>query len=45
MAKGVIKIRRAVLFTPGGATVDPPKTDASIRDVAVPPQPSRHRSR
>ncbi len=37
IATGVIKVRRAVIFTPGGATVGPPKTDAGIRDVAVPP--------
>ena len=30
-------MRRAVSFTPGGATVGPPKTDAGIRDVAIPP--------
>jgi len=37
LANGVVKIRRAVSFTPGGATVGPPKTDAGIRDVAIPP--------
>lgn len=33
----VIKVRRAVSFVPGGTIVGPPKTDAGIRDVAVPP--------
>ena len=37
VATGVIKVRRAVIFTTGGATVGPPKTDAGTRDVAVPP--------
>ncbi len=37
VASGVIKVRRAVSFTPGGATVGPPKTDAGVRDVAIPP--------
>ena len=37
LTNGVVKVRRAVSFTPGGATVGPPKTDAGIRDVAIPP--------
>lgn len=37
LANGVIKVRRAVTFTPKVTTVGPPKTEAGIRDVAVPP--------
>jgi integrase len=33
----VIRVRRAVTFTPGTTSVGPPKTDAGVRDVAVPP--------
>ncbi|MBN9106288.1 MAG: site-specific integrase [Propionibacteriaceae bacterium] len=33
----VIKVRRAVTFTPGAPVVGPPKTDAGVRDVAIPP--------
>jgi integrase len=33
----VIKVRRAVTFTPGAPMVGPPKTDAGVRDVAIPP--------
>lgn len=34
---GVIKVRRAVTFTPKVTTIGPPKTKAGIRDVAIPP--------
>lgn len=37
LAHGVIKVRRAVSFVPGATIVGPPKTEAGIRDVAVPP--------
>jgi integrase len=37
LANGVVKVRRAVSFTPGSTAVGPPKTDAGIRDVAIPP--------
>nr|NLI50495.1 tyrosine-type recombinase/integrase [Propionibacterium sp.] len=33
----IIKIRRAVTFPGGGPVVGPPKSDAGVRDVAVPP--------
>lgn len=32
-----IKVRRAVTFPPGGAVVGPPKSDAGVRDVSIPP--------
>ncbi len=32
-----IKLRRAVTFPPGGAVVGPPKSEAGVRDVAIPP--------
>jgi integrase len=32
-----IKVRRAVTFRPGGAVVGPPKSEAGVRDVAIPP--------
>lgn len=41
LTRDVIKIRRAVTFTPMTTTVGPPKTDAGIRDVAVPPHLSK----
>ena len=41
LTNDVIKVRRAVTFTPNATTVGPPKTDAGIRDVAVPPHPDR----
>lgn len=34
---GVIRVRRAVTRTDGGFEVGPPKSDAGIRDVAIPP--------
>ena len=37
LTNDVIKVRRAVTFTPNATTVGPPKTDAGVRDVAVPP--------
>lgn len=37
LTNGVIKVRRAVTFTPGAPVVGPPKTDAGVRDVAIPP--------
>lgn len=37
LTNDVIKVRRAVTFTPKATTVGPPKTDAGVRDVAVPP--------
>lgn len=37
LTNGVIKVRRAVTFTPKVTTVGPPKTAAGIRDVAIPP--------
>lgn len=33
----IIKVRRAVTFPAGGPVVGPPKSDAGVRDVAVPP--------
>jgi len=33
----LIRVRRAVTFPPGGAVVGPPKSDAGVRDVAIPP--------
>lgn len=32
-----IKVRRAVVFLKGGAVVGAPKSDAGVRDVAIPP--------
>ena len=37
VANRQIKLRRAVTFPPGGAVVGPPKSDAGVRDVAIPP--------
>ena len=37
VANHQIKLRRAVTFPPGGAVVGPPKSDAGVRDVAIPP--------
>lgn len=37
LTSGMVKIRRAVTFTPGTPVVGPPKTDAGVRDVAIPP--------
>lgn len=34
---GVVKVRRAMSRTRGGATVRPPKSEAGRRDVAIPP--------
>lgn len=34
---GVVKVRRAVTHVRGEAIVGPPKSDAGIRDVAIPP--------
>lgn len=36
-ATGTVRIRRAVVFLTGDVRVGPPKTDAGIRDVAIPP--------
>ncbi len=33
----IIKVRRAVTFPAGGPVVGPPKSDAGVRDVAIPP--------
>lgn len=33
----VIRVRRAVTFPRGGPVVGPPKSDAGVRDVAIPP--------
>ena len=35
--KGVIRIRRGVVRTADGFVIGPPKSDAGIRDVAIPP--------
>ena len=35
--RGVIRVKRAVVRTVGGFVVGPPKSDAGIRDVAIPP--------
>lgn len=37
VANHQIKVRRAVTFPPGGAVVGPPKSDAGVRDVSIPP--------
>ena len=37
LASRGIKVRRAVTFPQGGPVVGPPKTDAGVRDVAIPP--------
>lgn len=34
---GVISVRRAVVRTEAGFRIEPPKSDAGVRDVAVPP--------
>ncbi len=36
-AAGVIRVRRAVSWTPGHVWTDKPKTEAGVRDVAIPP--------
>lgn len=33
----LIRVRRAVTFPPGGPVVGPPKSDAGVRDVSIPP--------
>lgn len=33
----LIRVRRAVVFLRGGAVVGPPKSDAGVRDVSIPP--------
>ena len=33
----VIKVRRAVIFPRGGPVVGPPKSDAGVRDIVIPP--------
>jgi len=33
----VIKVRRAVIFPSGGPVVGPPKSDAGVRDIVIPP--------
>lgn len=33
----MIKVRRVVTFPPGSAVVGPPKSDAGVRDVEIPP--------
>ncbi|WP_425003861.1 tyrosine-type recombinase/integrase [Mycolicibacterium sp. S3B2] len=35
--EGVIRVRRAVVRTEVGFKIEPPKSDAGVRDVAVPP--------
>lgn len=37
LADGVIRVRRAVVRTEAGFKIEPPKSDAGIRDVAAPP--------
>lgn len=37
VANRLIKVRRAVTFPAGGPVVGPPKTDAGVRDVTIPP--------
>ena len=34
---GVIQVRRGVVFLKGEIRVEPPKSEAGIRDVAIPP--------
>ncbi len=33
----LIRVRRAVVFLKGGPVVGPPKSDAGVRDVSIPP--------
>lgn len=35
--RNLIRVRRAVTFPPGGPVVGPPKSDAGVRDVSIPP--------
>lgn len=37
LKNGVIRVRRGVVRTDDGPKVEPPKSDASVRDVAIPP--------
>jgi integrase len=38
LRKGLVRVRRAVVWVDGAAVVGKPKSDAGVRDVAIPPQ-------